>query len=374
MTQTSQFAPTRDFALELLKKRVTADPGKNVLVSPASVSIALAMTLNGARNSTAAGITQTLGLPAGALESERNLSFQNLIAELSSDKLDVELAIANAIWAKEGVSFRQEFLDQNKRHFNAQVEVADFASPQTVTDINDWASKNTKKRISKIINSIDAAAIMFLLNAVYFKGKWSTQFDKKDSSDQPFSCGDGSLANVPTMKRSGAMRYFEDENFQGVALPFGESKRINLYALLPAEHSSVSELLASFGSSKFALLTQNQYASDGTLFLPRFQLEYDVELSDTLSQLGMADAFSSATADLSGIADGRLFISKVKHKTFAKFDEEGGEAAAVTSVEVGIESVQIPWTLTFNRPFTVFLVDDQTQTVLFAGVVNNPAA
>lgn len=372
MSTIRKIAPTRDFAFELLRQREAADCGKNILVSPASVSIALAMVLNGARKSTAAGIVQTLGLDNTELAADRNNSYLNLLADLNPDALGVELAIANAIWAKQGVPFEAQFLADNSKYFNARVASADFGSPQTVTDINDWASENTNKRINKIIDQIDANAIMFLLNAVYFKGKWSVQFDKKDTTDQPFTKGDGTVANVPTMRRHGDMIYFAESNYQGVALPFGESERIKLYLLLPEAGTEVSSLLANFSGASFASLSRNSYASEGTLLLPRFQLEYDVELKDTLAAMGMSDAFSSATADLSGIARGALYISQVKHKTFAKFDEEGGEAAAVTSVGVGIESVSIPWTLVFNRPFVAVLADDQTGTVLFAGVVNNP--
>lgn len=374
MSNTRSIAPTSSFAFDLLSRRASADSGKNVLVSPASVSIALAMTMNGARNATESGIARTLGLAAGALAADRNVSYQNLLADLSSEALGVELSIANAIWAKEGVKFEQDFLDANKRYFNAQVSTADFGAPETVTAINDWASENTKKKISKIIGNIDPSAIMFLLNAVYFKGSWSTKFDKADTTDKPFTCGDGSVITVPTMRRSGSMRQFWGEGYQGVALPFGESGRVNLYAVLPEADQTPESVLAGFNESTFASHLQDKYPSDGTLLLPRFQLEYDVDLSETLAAMGMSDAFNSATADLSGIAAGPLFISKVKHKTFAKFDEEGGEAAAVTSVEVGIESVQVPWTLVFNRPFLAVLADDQTGTVLFAAVVNNPAA
>lgn len=374
MSKSKSFAPTRNFAFELLRKRVEADGSKNVLVSPLSVSVALAMTMNGARGSTEAGIAQTLGLPAGALPADRNDSFKTLIDALDPEVLGVELAIANAIWAKQGIKFNQQFLDDNAKFFKAKVETADFSAQGTVDAINDWVETSTKKRIDKLVDSIDPQTIMFLLNAVYFKGSWTSKFDKDLTSEQPFTTGDGSTINVPTMKQTGKMRYFEGDNYQGVALPFGESKRINLYVLLPNESVSASKLLAGFGSKDFTNLSAQSWESEGTLLLPRFQVEYDAELKDSLADLGMADAFSSATADLSGIAKGALYISKVKHKTFAKFDEEGGEAAAVTSVEIGLESVVIPWTLAVNRPFLAILADDETETVLFAGLVNNPSA
>lgn len=373
MTSTRLIAPTTNFGIQLLKAEVAANKGKNVLVSPASISIALAMTNNGARGQTQKDICKALALPDyGDGLTTTNASYANLLADLSDTKaLGVKLSIANAIWASKGIAFRQDFLNANKAAFKAAVNSADFGEKATLDAINKWASDNTNGRIPKILEEIGADAIMYLLNAVYFKGDWTVKFDKARTKDGDFNTPAGKKTH-PIMHRSGDMLYRQGESYQAVKLPFGDSKRINLYVYLPKTGLAVEDFVASFEDKWLTEQAQLTWESEGDLYLPRFQVEYDVELTDTLTALGMGDAFSGDTADFSGIADGSLYISEVKHKTFAKFDEDGGEAAAVTSVGIGLESVRIPFSMKVDRPFVVYLYDEGTGTVLFNGVINDP--
>lgn len=368
-------APTAKFGFELLKKEAAAHPGENVLVSPLSVSVALGMTANGARNKTLSGMLSALGLKDAADgNASNNQAYANLLAELKGSKLGVKLAIANAIWAQEGFEFNPDFLTTNWKYFKAAVNVSDFGDPETLEVINKWANDNTNGKIPSILGEIDPQVVMYLLNAVYFKGEWSEKFDKTKTSDQPFAAASGSKQH-PLMFRRGDMRYTEsaEDGYQMVALPFGEAKRISLYAILPLETSSVGELLAKLDGDKFLTACKQLDESDGVLWLPRFELKYDAELNDSLKALGMADAFDKG-ADFSGLRSDppKLYITEVKHKTFARFDEEGGEAAAVTSVGMGFECVQRTWQMRVDRPFLAVLADETTGAILFAGVVANP--
>ena len=371
MTSIRVLAPTTAFGIGLLKNEIKTNSGENVLISPISVSIALAMPMNGAHGDTQKEILQGLSLPDyGGLQTT-NLSYANLLADLADNEaLGVDLKIANAIWANRDVTFKQEFLDTNSQSFKAQVTSADFAAPATLAAINQWASDNTKTLIPTILDSISPDHIMFLLNAVYFKGEWNVKFDKSLTKEEDFHAPTGSV-KCHLMQRSDEMLYQRGANFEAVKLPFGDSKRINLYVYLPNDGISVDNFVGGLTEATIANLAIWDWLSEGTLLLPRFQLDYETELNDGLKKLGMNRAFSS-DADFSGMAGGKVSISEVKHKTFAKFDEEGGEAAAVTAVSMATECVRMPWTMRCDRPFVAALYDEGTGSLLFIGVVNAP--
>ncbi|MDR3616567.1 MAG: serpin family protein [Candidatus Obscuribacterales bacterium] len=372
MTSIRVLAPTTAFGIGLLKNEIKTHTGENVLISPISVSIALAMTMNGARGDTQKEILQGLSLPDyGGLETT-NLSYANLLADLADNAaLGVDLQIANAIWANQNVTFSPEFLETNRKSFNAQVASADFAAPATLDAINQWASDNTKTLIPTILDKISSDHIMFLLNAVYFKGQWSVKFDKLLTREADFHATAGDV-KCQLMQRRGDMAHLSGTNFQAVKLPFGDSKRINLYVYLPNAGVSVDDFVQRLTEKTITNLAKTKWESEGTIFLPRFKVDYDVELNDTLKNLGMNTAFEP-NADFSGMGGGRIKISEVKHKTFAKFDEDGGEAAAITSVGfVAMGAKPMPWTMRCDRPFVAALYDEHTGSLLFIGVVNAP--
>lgn len=372
MSSIRLLAPTGAFGLKLLQQELKGSSGKNVLVSPLSVSVAMAMTMNGARGKTRKSIAAGLDLPDFGSVATTNLSYANLLAELNNkDALGVELAVANAIWGKQEFAFSPAFLQAVQTHFNAKVTSADFADPATLAEINKWAAENTNNRIPKILDEISPEKILFLLNAVYFKGEWNVKFDKSLTTEADFFAPTGTRKH-PLMQRDGYMVYERGENYQAVKLPFGSTKRVNLCVYLPAPDVSVESFVAGLTQGTLRNLLVLEEETEGTLFLPRFKLDYDVSLNDSLKALGMGDAFDSGKADFSALASGPIFISEVKHKTFASFDEEGGEAAAVTSVGVGIESVPVTFNMRCDRPFVIALQDQVTGCVLFTGVVNDP--
>ncbi len=369
-------APTSSFGIALLRKELAApaNKGKNVLVSPLSVTLALGMTANGARGETLDGFVKTLGL-TGADQATNNASYENLIASLKRESLGVQLEIANAIFARAGVKFNQPFLDDNAKSFNAGTQVLDFDDPATVDAINAWVKEKTQEKIDSIIKEISPNTLMFLINAVYFKGEWTTKFDKELTANHPFTIAGGGTKDHPLMYRNGDFIHVRPGyfgKFEAVSLPFGESKAMRMLILLPNADVTVDDVVNGLEDDKLAQLISLDYESEGELYLPRFEIDFDASLKDSLIALGMDAAFDSGRADLSGIAGGRLFIANVLHKTMCKVTEEGAEAAAATAVDVSFECVRMPFSMKVDRPFVTLIVDSENNTVLFAGVVNDP--
>ncbi|CAN5505989.1 serpin family protein [soil metagenome] len=358
---------TVGFGLSLLKKEVAASKGKNVLVSPASVAIALAMTLNGAKEATLAAMKATLGYSADESVEAINASLAAIIAGVTDPNIGVVLKVANAIWADQSVDFKADFFDRAADSYNAQVNTADFLNPQTIADINGWADLNTNGKIPTIIDEISPDMVMYLLNAVYFKGSWTTKFDKSLTTTGSFA-GEAGAESADMMFRNGDMRYSQGENYAAVALPFGDNKRVQLYVLLPNEGVDINTFVEGLDAAALDAIKSTTWESEVDLTLPRFELDYDVDLKDTLCDLGLEPACLPG-ADFTGMADEALLISTVKHKTYAKFDEDGGEAAAVTAVGMSLECMVYTRKLCVDRPFVAILMDEGTDTLLFAGKI-----
>jgi len=361
---------TAEFGLALLKQEIAAKPGENVLISPLSVSVALGMTANGARGNTLTEMYAALSIDADS--ATNNKGYAGLLEKLKRAGIGVTLNVANAIFARLGVPFEEDFLSANKEFFNARVDALDFSNPATKDTINKFVSDETNEKIDGILSDpIAADAVMFLVNCVYFKGEWSVKFDKAETKDLPFA----GVGDIPTMYRNSDMIYGKDvdwDTYQFVSLPFGDSKEVRMLVILPEDGKTVDDVLAKLDAKTLAQHAQSTYESEGQLWLPRIEVKYDNSLNDSLQALGMVAAFGGG--DFSGMMapPAKLFIKAVKHKTFFKVDEEGAEGAAATSVEVGIECVRMPFSMKCDKPFVTFVVDSATNAVLFAGHIVNP--
>jgi serine protease inhibitor len=344
----------------------------NLMVSPTSVAIALAMTYNGASGTTQQAMAEALELEGMSLEE---INQANAASELALENADseVQLAIANSLWGREGVSFKSDFLQRNRDFYSAEVASLDFNNPGAIATINNWVSRNTQEKIPEIIQEIRPNAVLFLINATYFKGNWTTPFDAGLTSDRPFTLLDGSQKQHPTMSQSGRYAYLENDQFQAVSLPYGEFRRLSMYVFLPRESSSLSTFQQNLTAENWETWMSQFGRREGAISLPRFKLEYETKLNDALEALGMAVAFTDQ-ANFSGMSDTPLSISQVKHKTFIEVNEEGTEAAAVTSVEIQTLSASVvpPFQMTVDRPFFYAIRDNQTGTVLFMGTVVEP--
>jgi serine protease inhibitor len=355
------------FGLKLFREIINQEPNKNVFISPLSVSMALGMTYNGADGETKEAMERTLEISGLSLQ-EINESYKSLIELLIDLDPKVEVLIANSIWYRNDVTFEQAFLDICQEYFSAVVSGLDFSSPDALKIINTWVSEHTKGKIKEIVDEISRDSMMFLINAIYFKGTWTYKFDKNKTVDDLFKLPDGSQKPCKMMKQEGDFQYFSNPNFQVIDLPYGDGYyRMTIF--LPSENN-IDSLIAQLTEENWKEWTSSFTEKSGTLLLPKFTLEYELLLNDVLKALGMEIAFSSSQADFTKMyKPGGIYISKVKHKTFIEVNEEGTEAAAATEVEIRRSG---PFSMKCNRPFVFAMRENHSQTILFMGKIVEP--
>ena len=358
------------FGLELFRAVSQDEGANNVFISPLSVSVALGMTLNGANGETYEEMRRTLEMH-GLTQSEINESYRDLIDLLRGLDPKVVFEIANSIWYREGVQVEQDFLDANEAYFDSEVRALDFGDPTAADAINGRVDVKTRGKIEKILDGIDAGVVMYLINAIYFNGTWTYEFDKDDTQDLPFTNADGSSTTVPMMAQEADLAYFETDRFQAVDLPYGDSL-FSMTVVLPREGVDVSDLSDELDEETWRDWISRLEPTAVSLQLPRFKMEYEKTLNEILSSMGMAIAFDPGRADFSRIrSSGGLWIDYVKHKSFVEIDEEGTEAAAVTVVAIlvcaGCGGSMA--TMHVDRPFLFFIREQHSGTILFAGKV-----
>jgi serine protease inhibitor len=358
----------------LFRELTESNPEKNIFISPSSILTALAMTYNGAEGGTRAAMEKTLQLEEMTME-EVNKAFADLLTILRNPDPKVELTVANSLWAREGVDFYEDFLTRNRDYFDAEVTELDFNDAGAADIINRWVKEKTRDRIDGIVEPpINPDTILFLINAIYFKGEWTEPFDPDLTRELPFNRPDGTKKEIPVMFQRNDYRYLENEFFQAVSLPYGKNERVRMYIFLPAENAGLEQLYAELNSANWNGWIASFRSMEGEIGLPRFKFEYETSLNDTLESLGMGIAFDDNAADFSGMRPipPRLVISEVKHKTFVEVNEEGTEAAAVTSVEVGVTAMPETFSMIVDRPFFFTITDDITGIILFMGSVLEP--
>jgi serpin B len=370
-------AANTGFAFDLLKQIAGEQPGTNIFISPFSVSTVLQMVGNGAVGETKAEmqrVLKTAGLPAETL----NAACKDLNQSLNS-QTNVILNLANAIWHQEGVRLKPAFVSDNKNFFSAELTGVDFEKPESALTINHWADTSTHGKIKEVVQwPFPPLTRVILANAIYFKGKWDRPFDKQATKDHAFKVLPGGTSKqVPTMWQHGHFNYQQGDGFQAVRLPYAGG-RLQMYLFLPDTNSSPPKLLAGFNADTWRdkILPKFQ-DQEGALALPRFKLDYDVLLNDPLQALGMRQAFDSHNADFSAMADEPLFVSEVKQKSFVEVNEEGTEAAAVTTVTMRAMAVfrpEKPFEMIVDRPFLFVIGDNSTKSVLFMGIISDPTA
>ena len=355
------------FGFKLLTDLQERDADANILISPLSISTALTMTYNGAAGETQRAMAEVLEIGNLQLDSV-NRSNAALRRSLVESGPKVKIAIANSIWSREGVEFNPSFLNRNREFFEAEIESLNFNDPQAPQIINNWVETNTNGKIKQIVQQIDPGTLMFLINAIYFKGNWQKEFDKSATRDGIFHLSNGAEKRVPMMYRRGAYPHFRGGNFEAARLPYGDGK-VSMYIFLPNRDSNLNEFTAQLNAEKWGYwMSQFRDARDNSeMILPRFKMEYEASLNDALTALGMGQAFGS-DADFSGMGQ-HLFISEVRHKAVMEVNEEGTEAAAVTTV---VAVTSLPPVFRVDRPFFVAIHDDQTKTILFMGTVVEP--
>jgi serpin B len=365
------------FAVGLLREASRGERDANVFVSPLSASMALGMTLNGARGTTLDSMRVALGV-AGVAPSEINDGYRQLIALLRGLDPATDLRIANSVWSRAGFAVEPAFTALLREHFGATARELDFAAPGAPATINGWVRENTAGRIAQIVDGpIDSDVMMYLINAVYFDGRWRDAFDRARTHDAQFATPAGSRP-VRMMHKEGPATLLREPGLTIVELPYGNGAYA-MTIVLPDSGGSVEALVDALTPERWdawaRVLADTTREQRVELYLPRFRLEWDRLLNDPLTALGMGIAFDPHHADFTGInRRGGLYVSRVRQKTYVDVHEEGTEAAAVTSVEIRVVCLCPPTTpvVRVDRPFVVAIRERLSGTILFAGKVTAP--
>ncbi|MBC8385556.1 MAG: serpin family protein [Candidatus Cloacimonetes bacterium] len=358
------------FGFKVLKEILNEQPDENIFISPMSISYALGMTFNGADGITREEMAKTLEF-GNLTTAEINESFKKLMKKLIELDPQVMMKIANSIWYRDDIDILKPFKEVNRDYFNAEIRNMDFSKKETVGIINNWVNENTNGKIDKILDEIDALSMMYLINAIYFKGAWTNEFDKKRTREDKFFYAKGKSVMCEMMSSSEKVMYFENKDFQAVDLPYGK-ENFSMIVILPKKEDDLNKFISNLNNEDWNSWLTGFSKQKGSLSLPKFKIEYDIEMNDVLKNLGMGNAFSPA-ADFSKMTKKqKLYISNVKHKTFVDVNEEGTEAAAVTVVEMKLTSAGPGFYMKVNRPFVFAIKEKETNSILFIGKIVNP--
>jgi serine protease inhibitor len=347
---------------------------QNILISPQSMAIALAMTRNATAGATQAEMTQVLKL--GQLDPKTvDLSYDQLIKTLKTADPSVELAIANSLWVNQNISLNQHFIQTTQDFYQGKVSNLNFAAPAAKNTINQWVASNTAHKIPEIVQEIAPDDALFLLNAIYFKGSWTSKFAPNATSAQPFYLQPKKTKQVAMMSQTGDYRYYQNQDFQAIRLPYGKQGELGMYIFLPQKNSNLEQFQQHLNLANWQEWLSQMRSQPGNVSLPKFKLEHETEFKDVLASLGMKQVFDATQADFSAMTGSTVALNTVKQKAVIEVNEEGTEAAGVTSFGIHITSAtpqNQAFEMNINRPFFFAIRDDITETVLFMGNVVEP--
>lgn len=373
-----------NLGMNIFSRVAAEETGKNLMISPLSISIAMSMVSNGASGDNIAEMKEVLGF--GNMEfPEINSQFAQLIASLVEADKDLVLSIANSVWMDDEFApdVKQDFVDVLTEFYDAAFFTEDFQDEATVGKINSWVSEKTKGKIDKIIEKIGPNAVMYLINAIYFKAAWTTSFDKNSTYEGAFMLSDGTEATANYMGFSSDQEPpefysyssdWDDENgYSVVRIPYGRDV-FAFYGIVPSYNNKtkIDDFIAQVAANGLDSYLSQLEEREFPVQLPKFKFKYEKSLVDVFKKLGMEKAFVDGSLMNIAGEPHAPFISDIYHKTFIEVNEEGTEAAAVTVVEVGEKAM--PSGFYATRPFVFVIMDDRTGSVLFIGKVENPAA
>ena len=360
------------FSFDIFKKLKSSN--ENLIFSPASVTSAIAMTYIGAKNNTFDEISNTFYFNKN--QEEFSKGYIKLIDINFKKNSDIKFYNANSLWIQEDLELNQQFLDINKQYFSSSTQFTNFIKDpeKSRISINQWVEKNTNNKISNLLkpSSIDKSTRLVLVNALYFKGSWKKEFDKKKNTEENFQIGKKDFITTTFMNTGINSWYYEDKYSQIIDIPYKDDK-ISIMIILPKSYKKLKKLEKELNYDYYINYSTNKEKRRINLSLPKFKLESEFDLNKTLSELGIKDAFTG-NADFSGITiDEKLYISNVVHKANIQVDEEGTEAAAATAVVMRKTSVLLE-TIDFkvNKPFIYFIRNNETDCIYFMGKVINP--
>ncbi len=358
------------FTFDLFRAVRKHSTDANVFISPLSVSMALNMTLNGAAGTTADEMRAALR-ESDYSTADINAYSRELREALLRADPKTTIGIANSIWYRQGATVKAPFIEANRTYYDAEVQALDFSSPTATATINGWCAQKTHNKIKEIVKQVDPTTFMYLINAVYFKGAWTTRFEKKNTRSGDFRRADGSTQTVQMMNLMDTFRYASGNVCDYLEMDYG-NHAFSMVIMLPKDGKTTRDVIATMDGKKWADAIQSLTLKEIRVLLPRFKAEYEYPMHEhILPDMGMKLPFNPELADLSGIADigafGRLFISSVIHKTFVQVDEEGTEAAAVTSIDI-VGSNESSFFIV-DRPFLFAIREKSTGVILFIGEI-----
>jgi serpin B len=367
----SRIAQDNEFAFDLLKSTINNNVNEdNVFISPLSVSIALAMARNGAVGDTKTEMNTALKL-SGLSDSQINEYYKIMQNSLLAIDPSSKLSVANSIWYKMGFTVKPDFLQTSKDYFNSEVRQLDFTQPSALETINNWCAQKTNDLIKKPLDVIPSNAIMYLINAIYFKGIWQKQFDKKATAEKDFYSETGAISKVNMMNLADTIPYFANDLLQAIDLPYGNGA-FSMTLLLPKSGKTTADILSTLNLDQWNNLLGNLKEQKVGVYLPRFTSKNKFEFKPVMQDLGMKLAFTDL-ADFTSIANESLLISKITHSTYLDVNEEGTEAAAATIVEIIFTSVgDQPLLFNANKPFILTIREKSTGAILFVGKIGKP--
>lgn len=360
-----------EFAFSLFREVSRNDNKDNVLISPLSAGMALAMLNNGAAGNTMEQIKSTLGFNDYSLK-EMNNYYNKMSKGLFLVDTSTDFNLANSIWIDEEFPIKEPFAKINRETYDSEIHNIDFGSPVTLNVINKWCADKTKNKIPNLLDQLSSSTKLLLINALYFKGTWKDKFEKKNTSKKEFTNIDGSKATVDMMQNKKDLLYGYDNTFRFVELPYG-NEAFSMVILLPEKNKNINSLIENFEINHWNEIKKRLLKTEVDLELPRFKIEYGKYFNDELINMGMESAFTPA-ANFSNISDVPLHVAFVLQKTVIEVNEEGTEAAASTAIGMEMYDpgpIQKPEAVKFHvdRPFIYMIKEKSTGAILFVGKV-----
>lgn len=371
--QVSLIVSENTFALDVFKKVIQNESAtKNVIISPLSISSSLSMTLNGANGATRTAMLVALRMNGLTPEAINN-SYKDLTGTLLNIDQRVLISIANSVWTEKNFVVKKPFTDILSRYYSTEAKSFDITDPQAPKQVNSWIENKTNGLIKNMLGQLDPSTVMLIVNAIYFKGKWSTQFDIANTTDKPFYHSDGSSGKVPMMRQTAKFKIFKGTDFTLAEFPYGQANFV-MDVIVPDEINGINNIIPLITDNSLKGWINQLSEKKTDLSFPRFKYEYKKELKDILSVMGMTVAFTDA-ADFSNISDIDLLISFVLHQAFIETNEEGTEAAAATVTGISTTSVPTdPAILNIDHSFLYIIRETTTNSILFMGRVADPLA
>ncbi len=364
----------KDFVFTFYSEITKENEKSNIFFSPLSISTAFSMAYEGAGENTASEMQQVFGFESD--DAKRQKAISDNLSRFNHKDDWYNLQVANALWVKDGYAIKQDYLDAAKTHYSSIVENVDFVTDDGIDRINNWVKQKTEDKIQDILapGSTDELTRMVITNAVYFKGKWSSEFNPKNTSEKQFWTDKDSSTMISMMKQPvGIYNYAKTENLQALEINYLGGD-ISMVVLLPKDRDGIQSLEQSMDKKKFDAVKDGMARQPLTVQIPKFEFETEYNLISPLQSLGLHEAFDRNSANFQGITDEQVYLDKAAHKAFVNVNEKGTEAAAITALVARATSGPPEPVAEFvaDHPFMFVIQEKKTGEILFIGRLVNP--